>query len=415
MNTNADDLPVVPLAPAAADAARDAEFAEAPPTAPADAAQVQAQCANCGKPLLGPHCYACGQPVKGMVRHLSSILADAADTILNIDSRIFRTLPALYLRPGFLTNEYFAGRRVRYVTPFRLYFFLSIAAFFLIQFAVGDLDLHGVNVNVDAQESINSALTKAEVEKQRDLAIANLKNVEAGLSGNAKATKKIESAIERIQTKAEQRSEYLDKVEAAKAKGEAAPPEPNRNVISFDGTPWDAKKHPVSIGWLPQFPNDKNNPLAARAQQNMARIASDPKPFLIAAIGALPTVLFVLMPVFAFLLKIFYIFKRRLYMEHVVVALHSHAFIFLALLLLTLAVLASGWAAQSAPWLHTLLEWIVFAMGWWLPIYLLIMQKRVYKQGWFLTIVKYCTIGIAYSVLIGLGVGAAFIVSLATT
>ena len=386
MNTTADELPAVPLAPAAADA--DAEFGAARSAAPADATPVQAQCANCGKPLLGPHCYSCGQPVKGMVRHLSSILADAADTILNIDSRIFRTLPALYLRPGFLTTEYFAGRRVRYVTPFRLYFFLSIAAFFLIQFAVGDLDLHGVNVNVDAQESINSALTKAEVEKQRDLAIANLKNVEAGLSGNTKA---------------------------AKAKGEAAPPEPNRNVISFDGTPWDAKKHPVNIGWLPQFANDKINQTAARVQQNMARIATDPKPFLIAAIGALPTVLFVLMPVFAFLLKIFYIFKRRLYMEHIVVALHSHAFIFLALFLLTLTVLASAWAAQPAPWLHTLLEWIVLAMGWWLPIYLLIMQKRVYKQGWFLTIVKYCTIGIAYSVLIGLGVGAAFIVSLATT
>ena len=43
------------------------------------------------------------------------------------------------------------------------------------------------------------------------------------------------------------------------------------------------------------------------------------------------------MPLFALLLKIFYIFKRRLYMEHLIVALHSHSFIFLSLLLITLA------------------------------------------------------------------------------
>src|SRR5215475_9205862 len=114
MNTTADDAAANPLAPPpAADVAQDAEFGAAPPPAQTAAAPAQAQCANCGAPLLGPHCYACGQPVKGMVRHLSSILADAADTILNIDSRIFRTLGPLLVKPGYLTNEYLAGRRVR--------------------------------------------------------------------------------------------------------------------------------------------------------------------------------------------------------------------------------------------------------------------------------------------------------------
>src|SRR5258705_12336067 len=89
-------------------------------------------CANCGAELLGATCYACGQPVKGMVRHLASIMADVGDTILNIDSRIFRTLWPLLVKPAFLTNEYLAGRRGRYVTPFRLYFFLSVIAFLVM-------------------------------------------------------------------------------------------------------------------------------------------------------------------------------------------------------------------------------------------------------------------------------------------
>jgi len=416
MNTNADDLPAVPLAPPPADDTRDAEFGAAPPAAPHTAsAPVHGECANCGAPLFGPHCYACGQPVKGMVRHLSSILADAADTILNIDSRIFRTLPALLLRPGYLTVEYFAGRRVRYVTPFRLYFFLSIAAFFLIQFAVGDLNLTGADLHADAQELIAVAMTKPEVEKQRDAAIERLKTVKATVAGNEKATKKLDAAIEKLQDRAQQRLSYLDKVEQAKEKGEPPPPESNHNTLSFDGTPWDAKTHPIQLAWLPQFANDRLNQLAARAKDNLARIAKDPKPFIVGSIGVLPQVLFVLMPLFAFMLKIFYIFKRRLYMEHLVVALHSHAFIFFSLFIVTLVVMASNWAAQSAQWLHYPLSWVIFALSWWVPIYLLIMQKRVYKQGWFLTVIKYCTIGIAYSVLIALGIGAAFLVSLATT
>jgi hypothetical protein len=150
-------------------------------------------------------------------------------------------------------------------------------------------------------------------------------------------------------------------------------------------------------------------------KENLPRIRKDPKPFLIGAFGTLPQVLFVLMPLFALLLKIFYIFKRRLYMEHLIVALHSHAFIFLSLLLLTLAGLARNWAHTAATWLDAPLGLLIFVMGWWLPIYLFLMQKKVYRQGWFFTSLKYCAIGIGYTVMISIGVAAAFVVSLATT
>ncbi|MGH8121757.1 MAG: DUF3667 domain-containing protein, partial [Rudaea sp.] len=307
MHSPADDpsFELVPLASTVAPA--EAPASVAPPAL--------AQCANCGVELLGPHCHACGQPVKGMVRHLSSILADAADTILNIDSRIFRTLWPLFARPGFLTTEYFAGRRVRYVTPFRLYVFLSIAAFFLIQFALGDIGMSGVNVNADASDSITAATTADEVVKQRDAAIAELRKAESAPMMPAGASKGIEKAVAALQKKADQRLDYLGKVDTAKAKGEALPPDPaiKDEGFEFNGKRWDPKTNPISIGWLPQFANDKLNQLAARARTNISRIGKDPKPFFAGAVSVLPQVLFVLMPLFALLLKIFYIFKRRLY------------------------------------------------------------------------------------------------------
>ena len=53
-------------------------------------------------------------------------------------------------------------------------------------------------------------------------------------------------------------------------------------------------------------------------------------------LSAVPSTLFVLLPMFALMLKLAYAFKRRLYMEHLIVALHSHAFLCLALLLVFL-------------------------------------------------------------------------------
>jgi hypothetical protein len=51
--------------------------------------------------------------------------AGVADDLLSLDARIVRTLRGLLFRPGFLTSEYLAGRRVGYVPPFRLYLLVS--------------------------------------------------------------------------------------------------------------------------------------------------------------------------------------------------------------------------------------------------------------------------------------------------
>jgi Protein of unknown function (DUF3667) len=391
-----------------------------PPAQAREPSHAKVLCANCGTPLLGDVCYACGQPVKGLVRHLGSILHDVADTIFNIDSRIFRTLLPLYFRPGYLTNEYFAGRRVRFVTPFRLYFFLSVAAFLLMQWGLDSLDfMNNVHVGGVDNSEISTAKTPEDVISQRDKLIAGLEEAkEAPLTGKS-ARKGIEKAEEKVRTQADKRLDYFKRVAEATAKGEPVPPdkaeESHHTNLTFNGRVWDPEKNPIQIDWLPGFANAKFNAIAGHMSDNIPRIEKDPKPFIIGAIGSTPQVLFFLMPLFALMLKIFYIFKRRLYMEHLIVALHSHSFIFTSLLLLTVCEMLSSWARAPMPWLSSILGWLMFLMAWWIPIYLLIMQKKVYRQGWFFTFVKYSIIGICYTVLISLGAGAAFLVSLATT
>src|SRR5687767_15045934 len=125
-------------------------------------------CGNCGTPLQGPYCYVCGQPEKGMIRPLANVMSDVADTIFNVDSRIFRSIPALYFRPGHLSREYFAGRRTRYVTPFRLFFFLCIISFFAVQASLG---IDRMTFDFDGGGSLSSAQTETELRQREKAAL----------------------------------------------------------------------------------------------------------------------------------------------------------------------------------------------------------------------------------------------------
>jgi hypothetical protein len=40
------------------------------------------------------------------------------------------------------------------------------------------------------------------------------------------------------------------------------------------------------------------------------------------------------------------------------------------------------------------------------------MQKRVYRQGWIMTLFKYCALGSCYFVLLGIGIGLTALLSL---
>ncbi|GAA0725026.1 DUF3667 domain-containing protein [Dokdonella soli] len=384
------------------------------PTAPPATARATKACANCGAPMHGPFCYACGQPEKGMIRHLASVLADAADTIFNVDSRIFRSIFPLYFQPGYLTTEYFVGRRTRYVTPFRLFFFLCVISFFAIQASLNVGDFH-FNLG-DDEGSIDHAQNEADLQKRTQKALEGIESAKSAPNMPASAQAGLQKAIDAVRRKSDKRLAYLKASDEAKAKGLTPPPDPNDDeTLSFDGKPWDPVAHPVRVAWLPVFANTKLNEAIGHAKDNIIAAKRDPRHLVAGVFSVLPQTLFALMPLFAVLLKIAYLFKRRLYMEHLMVALHSHAFICLSLLLVAIAQLLLGWAATDAQWLLSPLRLARGLIWTWIPIYLLLMQKRVYKQGWFMTTLKYGFVGFCYVMMLAWGLAAALVVSLAIT
>ncbi|MGV8932802.1 MAG: DUF3667 domain-containing protein [Luteimonas sp.] len=391
--------------------------------AAADAPTAGGHCENCEVPLLGGYCYACGQPVKGLVRHFTTIVGDIADTVFNYDSRMPRSLWPLFAKPAWLTCEYFAGRRVRYVSPVRLFVTLSIITFFIAQLM---LSFGGDAIKFDNagdagfnDSSFSRVTTVAEVVTRRDAALADLAkarkdNEVPGLDiGLGIAEKAIRNSADARIAVLQRKSADGTPAPATIVKKSTAPQDsPTTSAggvdddigdIAFNGSPWDARTNPLIVSWWPEFANHWLNAQVSRGQRNLRRIRSDPDLFKDAVLGAVPSTLFILLPVFALMLKLLYVFKRRLYMEHLIVALHSHAFLCLALLLMFGLMAVQRWLAPDPGGVHTLFNWVEAALWTWMPLYLLLMQKRVYGQGWWMTLLKYSVLGFCYITLLSLG------------
>ena len=386
---------------------------------PPDAAPAR-RCQNCGEALLGEHCYACGQPTKGLVRHFSSIIGDFMDSVFELDSRILRTLGPLLFKPGYLSDEYFAGRRVRYVSPVRLFVFLSLFAFFAAQLSF-DIDNtprdaaevrlgdSGDVVNEGFGERMLAADQVEEVEKIRDQALAEVTAARERSKGVPGVSIGLDIAEGAVKNEAERR---IEEIRESERTGKPLPvTREDTGTISFNGTPWDRETNPLQIDWLGESGNARLNAYVDRAQGNIKRIQDDPNLLKDAFLSTVPTTLFVLLPLFAVLLKLASAFKGRLYMEHLIVALHSHSFLCAGLLLVLLLDAMAGWTGGVA-WLSASIRLGEVLLLCWMPLYLLLMQKRVYRQGWIMTLLKYFVLGTCYLVLISFGATASLLASL---
>ena len=101
-------------------------------------------CLNCGTRLRGQYCGVCGQRARNRLISLWELLREAFGDLLELDSRIWRTLVPLLIRPGQLTHDYLQGRRARYMPPFRTYLVLSVM-FFVVAFFDPQKDLGLLN------------------------------------------------------------------------------------------------------------------------------------------------------------------------------------------------------------------------------------------------------------------------------
>jgi len=309
-------------------------------------------CANCHAALGGEYCAACGQRHEPHVHTVAHFAAEALESVSHADSRLWRTLWYLLSRPGFLTREFFAGRRVRYLPPFRLYLVISVV-FFLV---VGQ-----------PKEAIiiSDAGPTVRVEKL-DLAAAALEK-EA-----APGSKDLKMAAAKIRELAEKEKVAVDS---------------GKPVVAADGL---SSKNAMT-DFCDEFkkPDPAANENYAKLHSACTKISKDGGRELAKTVAHnIPRAMFVFLPLLALSMKPLYWRPKRYYVEHLLFLVHNHAFVFL--------VLSLGALLDMIEVLHGHLGFVKFAAWVYVVWYLFRAMRNYYGQGWWLTFAKYLTIAWSY-------------------
>jgi len=335
-------------------------------------------CMNCGTELQGPFCHYCGQPDKNLMRFFPALLRELLEDFMDFDSRFMRTIKPLLFKPGKLTRDYLDGRRFRYVPPLRLYIFSSIALFFL--FAVVAPGAIDIDPQLDGDDpKITIGMDEGDKEDLRE-ALEGLDKIQPGL--------------------AEQVGKEIE--QAANEEEDHDPDEEEEEFsINLNGEPWDRETNPFDVPFMPDWVNHWVNKEIEESPQKGRAIEENPNLMLDQVLDVLPGTMFVLLPLVALLLKFWYLFAKKYYVEHLIFALHNHAFIFVTAFVMILLSVFTDWREPSGEGPVTeSVHWVKNIVLIWIPVYLFLSLKRVYQQGWGMTVVKFSAIGISYLVLL---------------
>jgi len=321
-----------------------------------DAAATDARpCPNCDQLLWGQYCASCGQRARTRMITLWELLKDAGDLIASLDSRLWRTLGLLLFRPGRLTVDYLEGKRARYVPPFRLFISASIV-FFFVASLLTDFDI-GDDVVVNDERPTTAAPASSEAPRPPSPEAPPDAAPETGpqdTTGSGADPDTLDMNIT---------------VGGARLDGAC-------NVDYSDVPDWLAELVP-----------------AERARDICERITLDRgRSFMRAVLSNIPAMMFLFLPVMALVMKLAYPLSGRYYAEHLLFLVHYHSFFYIFSLLLIL--LEQGGERLAPGTLPTGL--INSAAFIYLMVYLFRALRRVYGQGFWLTLFKYILMGLSY-------------------
>ncbi|HVB03716.1 MAG TPA: DUF3667 domain-containing protein [Chitinophagaceae bacterium] len=312
-------------------------------------------CLNCGTEVSDKYCPHCGQENRDPKESIGELLHHFFSDITHYDSKFFKTIKDLLFRPGFLTLEYLAGRRMRYLNPVRLYVFISFL-FFLLYFTFFSSRV----IIRDDKFMTHTQLAKTDslINHFRDSVL------------NAD-TKDFGKSIHGIQ-------QYRKNLH-----------QPNINLLSFSSdfrtvAEFDSAQHALPVGkrmgWVPRFIARKWVGMEQEyGNQRINVLAEDFR-------HNIPKMMFLLLPIFALLLKWFYSRKKYNYVDHAIFTIHFHSFIFLLLLI---GMIFDGIFRTS---FFSGIQWILIFL------YLVIAQKNTYHQSYLKSFLKSFAIVFFYSI-----------------
>ncbi|PJJ53165.1 DUF3667 domain-containing protein [Hymenobacter chitinivorans] len=252
-------------------------------------------CANCSYsfPAEQPDefCPRCGQQNQEVSLSLGHVTEEFLEGIFHFDSKVFRTAKLLLFKPGELTKRFLAGHRMPYVPPIRLYIFISFVFFFLLSMSIG----HS-----------SSRPSKELMQNNRLRAAADSARQSSSGPANIIVFDKYDDRI------------GLNGMDFRQAE-----------LISLSENPTSARIDSA-------IRSRKLEPTFMRRlmlRQTVRTLDMSPDEMTRKWLKNLPLLMFVLMPLFALLLKGLYRRQRQYYLSHLIFSIHFHCFVFVLFIL----------------------------------------------------------------------------------
>jgi hypothetical protein len=259
----------------------------------------------------------------------------------HFDRQFFHTLKPLLFKPGKLTTEYMAGHRVQYLHPVKMYIFISLV-YFLLLFKTSDV-VKIVETPEPTTEKITDSTKNSTNAQQKAVAIKPKPKTDSLKTSKFETYKQYQAAQQLLPES--ERDNFI------------------QHYVTEKQFTWKGKNRE----WYETFAeNFKHN---------------------------IPKLMFLLLPLFALIVKIAFRKNNKFYVEHLIYSFHFHCFLFLflSIVMLLQLLIPVTWIA--------VLGMIKFTAAVIIAWYMYQSLKVVYQRTRLRTITKIIGISVSYFIV----------------
>jgi len=328
------------------------------------------------------YCSRCGQENTEPKETVGHLIGHFFEDLTHFDGKFFVTVKDLIIRPGFLTREYVAGRRITYLNPIRMYIFIS-AVFFVALFA-------GSEESADQQEDHTHAVNvfrQQMADSLRGVKTQDLRGAGAGVDSLQRAfNDSLAVRLDSVSKKSGGESLSLHQSSSGKVVIDIEENKYNslREFDSIQRKLPDSARETSTMRWI----------IRHNIRQKVKHGGQSKMHIEVNVQHDIPKIMFLLLPLFALYVGWFYSRKKYYYVNHAIFSVHFHSFVFLLFLFfLLLSVIIPG------PLTGLILAGIspipIF-------IYLVAALHGMYQQSWRLSLLKGLAIALLYMITLTL-------------
>ena len=302
----------------------------------------QQECLNCGFSLgkFDRFCARCGQKNSKKKLNLSDLSREFLSSLFAYDSRVQHTFKAIFTSPGKIAKEYIAGKRVKYVNPFRFFIFIAVVFFLLVSWLIPYEDMY--------QNNSDDQIDKEQVKKvQSSVTIDSIQNKENFLK--EKDTIQGSSDTDAIYT-------YFKK----------------NKVRTFEQAISETNLEDKFLDWIKY-----------KFLFGASMVEEKPADFVRFLLPKLPFFIFFFLPIFTLLSKLFYIRRNFTYTEHLVFNFYQQSIFFMLFFV-------ESMVYKFIDFDSSFFFLILFST------YHVAAKKKFYRQNYFKTIAKFLGLSFLY-------------------